>query len=253
MSDHITIPATGSGTATPSVGTDDVAGNHYQRMKLSNGEADSAVHLGVYAEDEASADGDTGLLMLGIQESTPANKGGTNGDYSGFQMSEGGLWVRPLNKIFRLSTDITRPADTTAYAVNDTLSDSTSAPTCFTWDAAARVSGGSGRILGVQVSTDHDAATPLVGEIFIFNQGVTSANDNAAWVISDAEAKLCIDRIPFSLEDIGNNGFYSISNLAIAYTCVGSDDLRFLIRVKNAYTPASAQVLTFAAIVEWLD
>jgi hypothetical protein len=37
MADNITIPPTGSGTATPDVATDDVGGVHYQKVKLDVG------------------------------------------------------------------------------------------------------------------------------------------------------------------------------------------------------------------------
>lgn len=37
MSDGVTIPATGSGTATPVISTDDVGGAHIQRVKLTDG------------------------------------------------------------------------------------------------------------------------------------------------------------------------------------------------------------------------
>jgi hypothetical protein len=37
MADNVIIPATGSGTATPEIATDDVGGAHYQRVKLDLG------------------------------------------------------------------------------------------------------------------------------------------------------------------------------------------------------------------------
>lgn len=37
MADNVTIPASGTGTATPVVATDDVGGVHYQRVKLDVG------------------------------------------------------------------------------------------------------------------------------------------------------------------------------------------------------------------------
>jgi len=46
MADDITIPASGTGTATPKVATDDVSGSHYQRVKLdlgANGASSPAV------------------------------------------------------------------------------------------------------------------------------------------------------------------------------------------------------------------
>lgn len=241
MADNISITA-GTGT---SVATDDVGGNHYQRIKISNGEADSSTHLGVYAEDEAATDGDTGLMLLAKRTDTPANSSGTDGDYEPLQVSGGKLWVAPLGYPKTVSVDVTRPADTTAYAVNDTLSDSTSAPTCFTITDFCRKSGGSVILTDVCVLTNNDAATPLVGEIMLFNQGVTSANDNAAWVVSDADGKFLIGRVPFYLEDIGNNGWYQTQNLNMLLTASGSANIRFLIRVKNTYTPANAEVFTF--------
>lgn len=242
MADNVAITA-GVGT---SVATDDVSGNHYQRMKISNGEADSAVHLGVYAEDEASADGDTGLLALAVRKDTPANTSGTDGDYEVLQMSAGKLWTAPLGFPVSVSTDITRPADTTAYAANDALSNSTSAPTSggFTLSSICRKSGGSVLITDVIVTTSNDAATLLQGEVWIFNQSVTNINDNTAFAVSDSEIKTCVAKVPFALEDAGNNGFYHSQNLSILAKASGSADLRFLVRVKNAYTPSNAEVIT---------
>lgn len=44
------------------------------------------------AEDAASADGDVGIPAMVIQKATPADTGGTDGDYSILQMSGGRLW-----------------------------------------------------------------------------------------------------------------------------------------------------------------
>jgi hypothetical protein len=145
-----------------------------------------------------------------------------------------------------VSTDVTRPADTTAYAANDAWSDSTSAPTSggFTFTSAARASGGSGIITDAIITTSADAATLLQGEIWIFDTSVTNINDNSAFAVSDAEIKTCVGKIPFTLEDAGNNGFAHILGLNIGFTAVGSANLRFLVKVINAYTPVSAEVLT---------
>jgi len=245
------VPIT-AGTGTD-IATDDAAGVHYQRMKLSNGEVDSTVHLGIYAEDEAAADGDTGIMALAKRMDTPANTSGTDGDYEALQISGGLLWTRTTSKLVRLQTDVILPTSS-VYAVNDAISDSTSAPTSggFTFSSAARISGGGGVIRGFQACTSVDAATTLVGDVFIFNASVTNINDNAVFAVSDAEIKTCIARLSFSLEDVGNNGFYEISGLEIPYVCSGSANLRFLIRAKNAYTPAT-DTLTFSLVVEYYD
>jgi hypothetical protein len=105
-----------------------------------------------------------------------------------------------------IKVDVTRPADTAAYAVADAISNSTSAPTSggFTITGAARQSGGSCLITDVCVASSNDPATRLSGEIMIFDQAVTNINDNVAYGVSDAEIKTKIATIPFSLFDAGN-------------------------------------------------
>jgi hypothetical protein len=233
MADNVQLPATGTGTADPVVATDDVSGVHYQKIKLYGGASDAAVRLDV-SEDQASGDGQTGIPAMVVRKDEPAATSGTDGDYEMLQMANGKLWVAPLGFPKTISVDITRPADTTAYAVNDALSNSTSAPTSggFTFTGAARKSGGSCLITDLIVTSSNDPATPIQGELFIFNTSVTNINDNAAFAVSDSEIKTCI---------------------AILATCSGSADLRFLVRVKNAYTPANAEVLTFIIKVLQID
>lgn len=149
-----------------------------------------------------------------------------------------------------LTTTVTRPADTNIYAVNDCWSDSTSAPTAggFTFTAAGRVSGGAGVIASATIVSSIDPATLLQGEIWIFDSAPTAVNDNAAFALSDADALKLVGVIPFTLASTqngsGTNSFYHIGGLGIGYACVGSANLRFLVKVKNAYTPASAEALT---------
>lgn len=242
MADNVAITA-GTGT---SIATDDVAGVHFQKMKLYASTDGTEVALSK-AEDAASADGDHGLVALAVRGDTPDNRSGTDGDYEQLQVSGGFLWVRSVSLPFRIQTDVTRPADTTLYTAGDALSDSTSAPTSggFTFSNAARVSGGSGIITDLMVCSSNDPGVRLSGEVFIFNTSVTNINDNAAFAVSDTEIKTCEGVIPFSLFDAGNNGFSHTGGLNIAFTCSGSANLRFLVRVRNGYTPASSEVLTF--------
>lgn len=253
MADNVAITA-GSGT---NIVTDDISNTnkHYQRIKISDGTADSEVHLKVVAEDQASADGDTGLVAMAVRKATPANSSGTDGDYEPLQMNAGALWVSPLGFPVTVQTDVTRPADTTQYAAGDAISDSTSAPTSggFTLTGAARKSGGSGIITDMTIASSNDPATRLSGEVFLFNQSVTNVNDNAAFAVSDSEIKTCVAIVPFALFDAGNNGFAHVTGLNILFTCSGSANLRFLIRARNAYTPASSEVITVTAKILQID
>ena len=254
MADNVTIPASGTGTATPVVATDDVGSVHYQRIKLVGGADGAAARLDV-AEDEASAGGDLGLVVMARRTDAPANQSGTDGDWEPLQVSNGKQWVAPLYFPVTVQTDVTRPADTTAYAAGDCLSDSTSAPTAggFTFTSAARKSGGSGIITDICLATSNDPATKMSGELWIFNQAVTNVNDNAAFVVSDTEIKTCIGTFPFTFFDAGNNGFAHLTGLSVMFTCVGSANLRFLYRVRNAYTPANAEVITATLKILQMD
>lgn len=244
MADNVAITA-GTGT---NIVTDDISNTnkHYQRVKLSDGTADSEVHLKIVAEDGASADGDTGIIAMARRTDAPATTTGTDGDYEALQVSGGRLWVSALGFPFRVSTDVTRPADSTQYAAGDAISDSTSSPTSggFTLTGVARKSGGSAMITDVIVTTSADAATRLSGEVFFYNQAATNVNDNSAYAVSDPEIKTLEGVVPFSLFDSGNNGAAHISGLNMIVTCVGSADLRFHLRARNAYTPTSAEVIT---------
>lgn len=148
-------------------------------------------------------------------------------------------------------TDITRPGDTAVYAANDAWANSTSAPTAggFTWANAARISGGGGVITDVIIA--NSVALPgtiLQGELWVFNQAVTAVNDNAAFTISDAEIKTCVAVIPFVLaKNGGANSLVHLQNLGIGFICSGSADLRYLVKVINAYTPSNAEVLSARA------
>lgn len=250
MADNVAITA-GAGT---SIATDDVGGVHYQKIKLRGGADDAAARLDA-AEDQAHASGDLGIMALAVRQATPANLSDTDGDYEPLQVNAGALWVAPLGFPVSIQTDVTRPADTTAYAVNDAISNSTTVPTSggFTLTGIARKSGGSALITDVIVTSSNDPATPLQGEVFFFNTSVTNINDNAAFVVSDAEIKTCVGRVGFALEDVGNNDFFHAQNLNILVTCVGSANLRFLLRAKNAYTPANGEVLTVIVKAIQLD
>lgn len=144
-----------------------------------------------------------------------------------------------------LTTSITRPADTNAYAANDAFANSTSAPTTggFTFTAACRASGGYGTITDMVVSAS--AGTAYQGEVWIFDQAVTATNDNAALSVSDADILNFVGAIPFNTTDVNAaNSVSTTTGIGMGYTCVGTANLRYLVKIMNAPTPASAEVLT---------
>jgi hypothetical protein len=156
---------------------------------------------------------------------------------------------RNVNYFKTVTTTVTRTGggDTTQYAIGDAWADSTSAPTAggFTFTAVARVSAGSGTITDAVFCTSADAGTPLQGEIWMFDTAVTAVNDNVALVVSDTEIKTYVGKIAFTMADAGNNGAAHVTGLNIGFTCASTtNNLRFLVKVLNTYTPVSAEELT---------
>lgn len=148
-----------------------------------------------------------------------------------------------------VTSQTTRPGDANAYAINDAFANSTSAPTAggFTLTGAARASGGSGLITDLLIVSSNNAATTLQGELYIFDSAVTAVNDNAAFALSAADSLKIVAVVPFTLVAGPSSAIVHLQNLSIGYTCVGTADLRYLVKVKNVYTPANAETLNVRA------
>ncbi|MBW8814047.1 MAG: hypothetical protein JF588_11535 [Caulobacterales bacterium] len=208
-----------------------------------------ADHLGNLIDPATSGNQSTEITSLGsIDTKLTSQATGAKQDTGNTSMASiDGKIVAPFAGV--ATTTITRPADTTAYAANDILADSTSAPTAggFTLNNVCSASGKSGVINSVAIVSSNDPATTLIGEIWIFDSAVTAVNDNAAMALSDADALKLVGKIPFALETSqagsGANSIYASGGLSLGYTCSGSANLRYLVKVKNAYTPASAETL----------
>lgn len=236
MADNVTIPATGSGTATPVIATDDIAGVHHQAVLL-----------------EWGPDGTANRTDTASGKSLPVQLRGSDGtDYSSLLPTKGSATV--------VTTSVTRPADTTAYTANDAMSDSTSAPAAITFSSVARASGGTLFITGLEVISSANKATALQGELWLFDTAPTAINDNAAFTITDAEYETKVAKIPFVLDSPGNsaadasgNTGCSVDGLSILTKCVSSANLTALIKVINAYTPVSAEKITFRLKVLRID
>ncbi len=148
------------------------------------------------------------------------------------------------------TTQFTRPNDTTTYAPNEAMANSDSAPTAggFTLSNAARQSGGSGIITDMVIGLSVAAATPLQGEIWIFDTSVTAINDNATFTLSDSDRDKLVGVVPFTtVSGATNNASAWVSGLNLGFTCVGSADLRYLVKVLNAYVPTANEVVTVRA------
>ena len=114
MADNITIPATGSGTATPNVATDDVGGVHFQRIKVNYGSEGAAQDVDathglpvnvISGSVGNAAAGNTGSGVPSQADYTGVNVGGTLRGQTG---------VNPSGTVYAGQADIASIAGTTA-------------------------------------------------------------------------------------------------------------------------------------------
>ncbi len=150
--------------------------------------------------------------------------------------------------------NFSRPANTTAYAAGDAVTDSTSAPTVITFSECAREAAGSGTIISITMLDSANQSTKGSFELWLFDTTFTPDNDNAVFTPTDAELRTLLPNgvIPLTLTYVGDatsgaggNAVYT-SEVRIPFVCAsGSRDLYGGIVVRNAYTPVSAERFDF--------
>jgi hypothetical protein len=169
-------------------------------------------------EDTAHADGDLGVLMLGVRNHATGST--TDGDYSAISVDSTGnmntLSRRDLQRIAVGVTGVTTA--TTAYTAGDQVG------TLITLSNAARVSGGGGTIVGVTLIDQSDIAGAY--DVVFFDSTVTLAADNAAFAISDADSLDVVGIVQLAgAFDIGNNRVGQAYSIAMPYVCNGGTSL----------------------------
>lgn len=219
------------------------------------------------AEDAAHNSGDPGVMLLAVRKDTAAALAGTDGDYIPMIVDASGrLHIAALiageahigevgGNMAMISTEFTRPADTTAYAANDVVSDSTGATTMQALANAARVSGGSGYIVGIRVTTDKKSVTPRVRVHFYNTTGATLAADNAAWkeVYADVSKRVASWDLPAMTTgaDTTNSDMSRAIDMTcrIPYTCAATS-LYYVLETLDAFTPASGEKVTVTVFMD---
>lgn len=191
-----------------------------------------------YAGKVRITDGTNDTTLLNLTNSKPIPVAIV--DSAGSQITSFGSGAT----LFNVNTTITRPADTTAYAVGDAITDSTSAPTTASVSSVGSGNSGAIEIDSVIVtSTVKGTILPYL-KLFISNASFTATNDNSAFALSDAEndAGACVIDMgaPYSAT---NNARLDRHDLGIVMNTGASDNKLYLALIAdNAYTPASGEV-----------
>lgn len=134
-----------------------------------------------------------------------------------------------------VTSSLTRPADTNAYAVGDEMSSSTTAPAVNTITGAARASGGSGIIQGIYVSQNTLWTTKPQMEIWIFDTTTTPNNDNAAFAPADADVDTAIGIVSVATSYAGTvNQALDSGTVSVPFVTVGSANLYYRVVIRNA-------------------
>jgi hypothetical protein len=159
--------------------------------------------------------------------------------------------------LVRVSTEFTRPADTTAYTAGDVVSDSTSATTPIALASAVRVNAGSGYIVRASLTTDKKSITPRF-RVHLFNaSNPTVAADNVAYkeVYADASKRLGYFDLPAmtTATDTTSSDMSRSSDVTMRHAVVAAAATRTLYAVLealDAFTPASGEKFTLTLFVD---
>lgn len=157
--------------------------------------------------------------------------------------------------LLSISTEFTRPSDTTGYSIGDVVSDSTSATTMQALANAARVSGGSGYIVGIRIATDKKSITPRLRIHFYNTTGATLSADNAQWQdkYADNSKRVAYYDMPPMITgaDTTNSDMSRAVDMAmrIPYVCAATS-LYFVLEALDAFTPASGEKFTVTVFVD---
>lgn len=150
-----------------------------------------------------------------------------------------------MGRIIIATESCVREANTTQYGTNEEWSNDDTAPTAYKFEELA---GLSGTITDVVLVSSNDPATLLQGELWLFDDSTALVNDNAAFALSDADALKLVGVVPFTLvtsvAGTGTNSVAHIIDLNFGFDCtLKANGLYMRVKVKNAYTPASAETL----------
>lgn len=266
------IPASGGSAAVTSqaAGADNVSNTYNAYLGASLGylydgstwdrapgtSADGAlVNLG--ANNDVTVTSGTITAVTAISNALPAGNNNI-GDVDATLLTGSAVITNLYGDALPTQTGFTRPSDSSDYSANDAMSDSTSSPTTggFTFTSACRASGGTALLQSASVYISGVSATNTAQlEVVMFNQAVTAINDNAAFAVSDSDMLNYVGSFTFTLNGVNStNGYYAnVPGIGVVVNCSGSANIRYLVKVLNAYDPVSGEILTITPKWVYLD
>jgi hypothetical protein len=157
----------------------------------------------------------------------------------------------------RIQVTKARPANTTAYAAKDVVSEDASSGTVWTFSNAARFDAWSGIITHAFAATDQEDETQRF-RLWLYHTGPSATNldDNGAFGFVYADVDEFIGYIDFEAlakEDAtAGTGAYSTNpDVRVSFKCAAGDtDIYGVLETLDAYTPASGGSYTIELFIE---
>lgn len=159
--------------------------------------------------------------------------------------------------LIRVVDSITRPANVTAYAAGDAVSEVTSND-YFTFEGIFAQGGKAhGEILTAKLHSSGVVATSIDAELFLFRAAITEVADNAAWdTITDTQMLTLIAKIDFPIANFyvgANSSVCEVRDLNLPFTLdqVGSTRPNLIGQLvsRNAYMPITSEVFTVELMI----
>jgi hypothetical protein len=231
-----------SGTGVAGSGLLGWDGSVYRRV--STNASGQLVNAASKAEDAGHTSGDTGMFALAVRQDTQSGLAGTTLDYIPFTTDANGS-LRGVTGGYStvLTSTLTRPNDTTAYAAGDEMTDTGGAIQTIT--GAARFSGGSGIIQGIYISQSTLWTTKPQMEIWVYDTTSTPVADNGAFAPTDGVTDTCIAVIPVTATYAGTvNQALDSGLISVPFVTSGSANLFFRIVIRNAAQDSAVSGVT---------
>jgi len=145
-----------------------------------------------------------------------------------------------------VGTELTRPADVTAYTANDVVSNSTADPTYLTFENIARTEGGSGYIIKARMLTDQKTNVAAF-RLHLYHTAPLPQGDNAPFALLYSNKASRIGIIDF--DAMGTEDATKSDSAQTLWTSghlhfvlpAGSKTIYGQFETKTAFTPASGQ------------
>lgn len=161
--------------------------------------------------------------------------------------------------VVTVAVEVTRPADTTAYAANDVVSDSTSATTPLPFDGLIRDDGMSAYVVAARVVTNKKGITPRI-RVHLLNALPVAANiagDNLPYkaLYADTGKRVAVFDLG-AMSTPADNTNSDISGAADfglripLQAAAGSKRLYAVLETLDAFTPDAGQKFTLALTVD---